>query len=276
LDRTGRAVSTLAQPDDAQLTLSRLSSDGSTVSVTRTVGGANSVWLLDVKRGVLRRLTFAANERMPIFSPDGTRVVYGIDGDSEASDIYERASDGTQGDTRLLESDDNKHPLDWSPDGRYILYAVTTGRDLWVLPLIGERKPIALTRTPFAERDGRFSPDGKWIAYTTNETGRDEIHVQPFPGPGPSVQVSVGGGDSPRWRRDGRELFFLAPDKRLMAVSISDVGARLDAQSPRALFKLSTTSTYEPSTDGQRFLVTAIVSEASPITVILNWKPPAQ
>ncbi len=103
-----------------------------------------------------------------------------------------------------------------------------------------------------------------------------EIYVQPFPGPGPKVQVSEGGGRLPRWRRDGGELFYLAPDRRLMAVSVSQRGSRLETGPPRALFALSTTSAYEPSPDGKRFLVTAVVSEASPITVILNWKAPTR
>jgi hypothetical protein len=104
---------------------------------------------------------------------------------------------------------------------------------------------------------------------------RAEIHVQPFPGPGPKLQVSVGGGTLPRWHRDGGELFYLAPDKRLMAVSVTQNALKLETGPPYALFTLTTTSTYEPSSDGQRFLVTAVVSQASPITVILNWKPPA-
>ena len=173
-------------------------------------------------------------------------------------------------------SDEWHHPQDWSADGRYIVYAVTTttGLDLRALPLSGERTPFDVARTSFAEINARFSPDSRWVAYESNETGRLEIYVQPFPGPGPKVQVSVGGGTMPRWRRDGGELFYLAPDRRLMAVSVAQSGSRLETGPPRALFTLSTTSSYEPSPDGQRFLVTAVVSEASPITVILNWKPP--
>ncbi len=167
-------------------------------------------------------------------------------------------------------------PQDWSADGRYIMYAVTTtaGLDLRAMALSGERTPFDVARTSFVELNARFSPDGRWVAYQSNETGQFEIHVQPFPGPGPKVQVSVGGGTSPRWRRNGGELFYLAPDRRLMAVSIAQSDSRFETGPPRALFALSTTTSYEPSPDGQRFLVTAVVSEASPICVILNWKPP--
>jgi hypothetical protein len=125
------------------------------------------------------------------------------------------------------------------------------------------------------EINARFSPDNRWVAYQSTETGQSEIHIQPFPGPGPKVQVSVGGGALPRWRRDGGELFYLAPDRRLMAVPVSQRSSSLETGPPRALFTMATTSSYEPSPDGQRFLVTAIVSAASPITVVLNWKPPA-
>jgi eukaryotic-like serine/threonine-protein kinase len=170
------------------------------------------------------------------------------------------------------------HPRDWSPDGRFILYEAdgTTSTDLRVLPLFGEGKSFDVARTAFTESNGRFSPDGRWVAYQSDETGQFEIHVQPFPGPGPKFQVSVGGGTLPRWRRDGSELFYLAPDRRLMAVSVSQNGARLVTGPPRALFTLSTTSRYEPSPDGERFLVTAVVSQASPITIILNWKAPTR
>jgi hypothetical protein len=170
------------------------------------------------------------------------------------------------------------HPQDWSSDGRYLLYTADTigNSDLRALPLFGERTPFDVARTSFSESHGRFSPDGRWVAYQSNETGRAEIHVRPFPGPGPSSQVSVGGGTVPRWPRDGGELFYLAPDNRLMAVAVTKVGSTLETGPPHALFTLTTTSRYEPSPDGQRFLVTAVVSEASPITVILNWKPPTR
>ena len=126
------------------------------------------------------------------------------------------------------------------------------------------------------EASGRFSPDGRWIAYQSTETGRVKSRIQPFPGPGPRSQISLDGGTLPRWRRDGGELFYLTPERRLVAVSVSQRGSRLETGPPRALFTLPTTSTYEPSPDGKRFLVTAVVSEASPITVILNWKAPTR
>jgi Tol biopolymer transport system component len=280
LDRSGRTVGTVGQPDDAQMYLSQLSHDGRVVAVNRTIAGSTNVWLLDIERGVPRRLTFDVNDNDVVLSPDGTRVVHQSNGPRDGSVVYERRSDGMGGESQVLEEsiDAWHHPQDWSADGGYILYLVErpTGLDLRALPRSGEGTPFDVTRTPFAEMNARFSPDSRWVVYESNETGRFEIYAQPFPGPGPKVQVSPGGGRLPRWRRDGAELFYLGPDSLLTAVSIAARGARLQIGPPRTLFTLSTTSRYEPSPDGQRFLVTAVVSEASPISVILNWKPPGE
>jgi Tol biopolymer transport system component len=236
------------------------------------------VWLFDTERGVPRRLTFDVNDNDVVLSPDGTRVVHQANGPRDGSVVYERRSDATGGEVTLLEESVSEwhHPQDWSVDGRYIAYAVTTttGLDLRVLPLSGEGPPFDLARTRFAEIGARFSPDSRWVAYQSNETGRMEVYAQPFRGPGPKVRISVGGGTVPRWGHNGRELFYLAPDRRLMVVSVTQRVSTLETGPPRALFSLTTTSGYEPSPDGRRFLVTAVVSEASPISIILNWKPP--
>jgi dipeptidyl aminopeptidase/acylaminoacyl peptidase len=280
LDRSGRQVGDLGPPDDAQPFLSQMSSDGRTVALRRTVSGNTDVWLTDTARGVPRRLTFdPAIEGEPIFSPDGKRVVYVSDRNANIWDMYERSSDGSGGETLLFESGENKNPRDWSSNGRYILYrsdSPKTDADLWALPLVGERKLVKVAQTPFDEVDGRFSPDDRWVAFVSNEGGRSEIYVQPFPGSGSKSQVSVGGGTTPRWRRDGRELFYVAPDSRLMAVAITPRESALDAAAPFALFTLPKAVGYEPSRDGQQFLVNAVVSDAAPITIILNWKPPGR
>jgi Tol biopolymer transport system component len=280
VDRSGRTTSVVGPADDTIAYVADLSSDGRAAAVARNVQGNLDVWLVDTERGGFRRLTIdPAVDGVPVLSPDGRRVIYATDGKADVYEMYERRTDRTDDATLVLETGENKNPTDWSPDGRYILYTnlTSTDNDVLALPLFGDRKPIVVARTSKAEWGGKFSPDSNWVAYSSMETERLEVYIQPFPGPGPKVQVSVGGGWNARWRRDGRELFYLAPDDRVMAVSITTLGPKLEVGSPRPLFTLTATgsrSNYEPSPDGQRFLVLTRVSEPSPITVILNWKAP--
>jgi len=185
----------------------------------------------------------------------------------------------------LLESAQAKFTEDWSRDGRFVLYVeagVKTGWDLWALPMVGDRKPMAVMNSPFEERSGKFSPDGRWVAYQSNFSGRFEIYVQPFPGPGGKLQVSTAGGTFPRWRADGKELFFIAPNAKLMSVPVGPSHSTFEAGSPVALFQThivtggvaALESQYAVSGDG-RFLINTRVDESTPtpITLILNWKP---
>ena len=280
VDRDGRTVATVGRADDTDMSIWSLSPDGRTAAISRVVDGNPDIWLVDTERGATRRLTTeAGDDGCPIFSPDGHRIVYVSDGDDDVYQMRERRSDGTGGFTGVFKSEENKNPEDWSPDGRYVLYASQSPRtsfDAMALPLFGDRKPIEVARTSFMEGGGRFSPDGRWVAYFSSESGNNEVYVQPFPTRGPKVQISVGGGTFPRWRRDGREMFYVAPDNRLMAVPIRWNGTRIEPGSPRPLFSAQLGLGYQPSSDGQRFLVLQQVAEASPITVILNWKPPAR
>jgi Tol biopolymer transport system component len=178
----------------------------------------------------------------------------------------------------LLVTDQEKSPSDWSLDGRYVLYQNTdskTGEDLWALPMEGERKPFSVVQTNFNEQDGQFSPDGRWVAYQSNQSGRVEIYVQPFPGPGAPIQLSASGGSQVRWRRDGRELFYAAPDNRLMAVP-NRGGSKegpIDFGTPVALFPLGLGATnYIVSPDGRRFLLNQVGETPAAVAIILNWK----
>jgi Tol biopolymer transport system component len=277
LDRNGRQIGTLIDPDATQWTRVSLSHDGRTIVAHRTVAGNTDLWAIDARQGSPRRLTFdAAIDGEPVLSSDGRRVVYASDPDDSLWDIYERAADGTGSATLLQDAPENENPRDWSADGRHVLYAkqsTKTDYDLWALPLDGDRKPFVLVETPFQEDNAKFSPDGKSFAFESNESGRREIYVQPFPGPGAKVQVSVSGGQIPRWRRDGKELYYIAPGGLLMAVPVG-AGPAFSSGPPQALFPVPANEWYEPSPDGQRFLVNQLVSEAPPLTILLNWTPP--
>ena len=280
VDRAGRTVAIVGSADDTEISLFDLSPDGRTAAITRVVDGNPDVWLVDTARGTTRRLTTdAGDDGPPVFSPDGSRIIYVADGRDDVYQIRERRSDGAGSVTPVFDSAENKNPEDWSPDGRYVSYAnqdPRTGFDAMALPLFGERKPVPIARTQFFDGGSKFSPDGRWVAYFSDESGRLEVYVQTFPVPGAKTRVSVDGGWAPRWRNDGRELFFATFDDRLMAVPILASGNRLEFGTPRPLFSMRGRLGYQPSPDGQRFLIVRQVSEASPIRVILNWKPPGQ
>jgi serine/threonine protein kinase/Tol biopolymer transport system component len=277
LDRSGRPVGIVGGPDAFQPTGIRLSPDGRTVGLFRTVNGNADAWLLETTRGIFRRLTTdPAVDYFPIWSPDGSRTVFGSNRLAGAQDLYEKPIAGDAPETLLLATSEPKIPRDWSSDGRFILYqnqSAKTGFDLWVLPLIGDRTPWAVAQTSFNENNGRFSPDGRWLAYQSNESGRTEIYVQAFPASGGKSQISTTGGTGPVWRPDGRELFYVTSGQ-LMAVPVTPNGSKVDAGTPVALFPVPVGVGYDVSADGQRFLVVPVTKEASPITVLLNWKLP--
>jgi serine/threonine protein kinase len=290
LDRSGKSVGTIGAPDVASLTSVELSPDGKRVAVHRTVDGNMDVWLIDAARGVPTRFTYDATaDLQPLWSPDGSRVVFSSNRKSNGN-LYWKLSSGTGADALLLESDQVKVPTDWSSDGRFLLFRTTDpkmGHDLWVLPISGDKKPFPFLKTPFDERDGQFSPDGKWIAYQSNESGRFEIYVQPFPGPGEKFRISENGGAQPRWNRNGKEIFYVSLDSKMMAaaVNLSQDGQLLKPGTPRVLFPVGIAGgplpgvnkqQYAVSSDGQRFLVNLALDEGdSPITLIYNWKAQA-
>ena len=273
VDRSGRQLGMLGGPDAAQPATPQLSRDDRLSALQRTVNGNVDIWVTDVARGSGRRFTFEpVRDRTPVWSPDGRRMAFASER-TGVFDIYVRPVDGPGTETLLIESSDAKLVYDWSPDGRFLLYAVQdpqTTNDLWVVPLTGDQKPLPVARTPFAEQGGRFSPDGRWIAYSTNESGRNEVYVQPFPGPGSRIQMSTAGGQAPQWRRDGRELTYLAPDDRVMALPLEVTGSTLRPGAPVGLFT-APPGGFVMSSDGQRFLVSTVTAEPAPITLLLNW-----
>jgi Tol biopolymer transport system component len=193
--------------------------------------------------------------------------------------MRQRSSDGTGEDEVLLEGPGNftMTPSGWSKDARFIAYT-TRGSNVWILPLFGDRKPFAVAETPFIEASAVFSPDGRWIAFTSNEGGQTDVYVQSFPGPGAKIRVSTDGGSHPVWRGDGRELFYLGGDGTMMNVPVG-TDPSFDAGRPQALFpshawRLTANQAYAVTKDGQRFLVNTTPQKpagATPLTVVLNW-----
>ena len=277
-DRAGRQLEPINQSGDSRYPV--LSRDESRIVVQRQDAAGSDIWVIDLTRGANSRLTFnPTNESFPIWSPDGTRIVYASNQSGKQA-LYQKASTGSGSEELLLKSDQDNYPLDWSPDGRFILFrsdGPKTGQDIWVLPMTGERKPIPFLQTPFLENGARFSPDGKRVAYFSNESGTVQVFVQPFPATGGKWQVSVNGGTSLAWGRDGKELFFVTTDNRLVSVDVES-GAEFRAGVPKPLFQvpgLATTTTglkLGVTRDGKRFLlVTTGGAMESPITVLLNW-----
>ncbi|HET9386209.1 MAG TPA: protein kinase [Gemmatimonadales bacterium] len=285
LDRSGGEIGKVGERDSGGPTNPSMSPDGRRVAMLRTTNGNVDVWLLDIVRGVLSRFTSdAANDVNPAWSPDGAQIAFQSNR-TGVSDLYLKSASGAGGDQVLLSTPEDKAPSDWSRDGGFLLYRNTgpkTGYDLWALPMTGDRKQFSVVQTEFEERDGQFSPDGKWVAYQSNESGRFEIYVRPFPGPGGTWQVSTNGGAQVRWRPDGKEIFYVATmDEKLMAVPIAFTGNQPEIGKPTALFTTRLGGAvqglfkqqYMVSADGRSFLVNAVADEAaSPISLILNWK----
>jgi serine/threonine protein kinase len=285
-DRSGHETGNVTDPDPASPLSPEMSSDGKRVVLYRTIDGNNDLWMLDTNRGVLGRFTFdPANEINPIWSPDGTRVIFGANRGG-VFDIYQKPADGIGPATALLlKPPINKAPNDWSPDGQFILVRTldpAKGYSIWAAPMGGAGEPFPVVDSSFNEREGQFAPDGRWIAYQSDESGRFEIYLRSFPDPTHQIRVSATGGAQVRWRRDGQELFFIGLDNRLMAAPVhrSDAGT-LDVGSPVPLFMTRVGGAvlgprkqqYLVSRDGQRFLMNTVTTESSsPLRVILNWK----
>jgi len=279
-DRSGKQLGVLG--DQAVYSSVRLSPDGkrATVNVIDPQSGRPDIWLYEVARNRRTRFTFdPAQERLVAWSPDGSSIAFSSNRKGHF-DIYQKASSGAGNEELLLESNFDKQPTSWSRDGRFLLYWTIdpkTQADIWILPLSGDRTPFPFLNTEFNEGNGQFSPDGRWIAYFSTESGRVELYVAPFPAPGGKRQISTSGAAVPaRWQGDGKEIFYLAPDNKLMSAEVNGQGATLEVGAVRALFEVrrgGPGSVYDVTADGQRFLVNTAVEqkESSPIILVINW-----
>ena len=268
VDRSGKAIETVGT--SAPYIGPDLSPDGKRIAVHRHEGdgpdSGGDVWVLQSGPGAGTRYTGDGSNKVenspPIWSPDGSRIVYGSTRDGKGG-LYTKRADGTGPEELLIESEVSKVPMSWSPDGKYLVYWVP-GPMQWILPLTGERKPF-----PFSEGQSshaQISPDGKWVAYLSFETGKGEIYVKPFPTGSGKVRVSKDGGVFARWKSDGSELYFLAQPSfaKMMAVDIRVNGSAIQAGEPHALFDSAYLNVNHPggnyhtfavSADGQRFLI---------------------
>ena len=240
------------------------------------------IWLVDLSRGVTSRFTFdPSNENHPLWSPDGSQLLYFSDGTASRG-MHVKSATGAGGDQLLLTATDDLTPTDWSKDGRYVIYEVaplTGHQEVWALPMSGDRKAFPFLQGPYNQSQGQLSPDGKWLAYTSDESGRPEVYVQTFPEHGGKWQISTSGGLDPHWRGDGKELYYLSSDQRMMTVSIA-AGPSFEADVPRPLFPVQVLfpgtgprTHYAVTEDGQRFLVAAPQGSEtlSGTQVVLNW-----
>jgi serine/threonine protein kinase/Tol biopolymer transport system component len=278
-DRSGKQLGLVGDPDF--LFGPRLSPDGRRLAVTVFArrNRTPSIWLYELSRGVRTRFTFdVAAAGNPVWSPDGSRVVF-ASARKRQNDLYVKPSSGTSDEELLLGGEEDKIPRSWSSDGRFIAYEQldTKGKHtIWILPLSGDRKPFPFRQTQFDELDPQFSPDGRWIAYYSTESGTFDVYIAPFPGPGGKFQVSTGGGITPSWRRDGKELFFLTLDGELMAVDVKSKGSTLETGAVRQLFQTHRVTVSGPQYDfpanAERFIVaSAGEGDSSPITLVVNW-----
>jgi dipeptidyl aminopeptidase/acylaminoacyl peptidase len=237
--------------------------------------GMQQLWRVDLRRDLLSRMVTGPQPiAQPLWASAGDEIVF-----SSGTDLYRRSASGSGPGTLLLHTAEPPLAHAWSSDGRYLVYATVndeTRWDLWLFPLFGDRKPTPLVRTPFNEFQAQISPDGRWLAYASDETGSYEIHVQAFPTPTWKRRISTSGGTEPQWRGDGRELFYLSTQGKLMSVDVGK-GEMFESGEPQQLFQARVAGIarnhYVAARDGSRFLIATQPepAAATPITVELNW-----
>ena len=275
-DRTGKRLEALGPPGHFEI-----SPDDKRVAVGRSE--SRDIWLHDLSRKTASRFTFGGAESTPTWSPDGERIGF-VSARKPRLEMYQKSSSGAGQEELIAMAEEGMQHTHWSPDGRYLAYdgpGEKTAYDIWVIPMspgAGARKPEPVLKTEFNETQPQFSPDGTWLAYISDETGRYEVYIQGFPEKRGKWKISTDGGAQPRWRRDGKELYYLAADARLMAVEMKIAGRAPEAGFPKPLFDApqrgnDTTSHFDVTSDGQRYLIRAPSGESrsSPVTVVVNW-----
>ncbi|MGQ0762510.1 MAG: protein kinase domain-containing protein [Acidobacteriota bacterium] len=278
-DRSGKQLETIG-PVGSYL-LARLSPDQKQIAVSRRdpSGGVFDIYVYDIARGTSSRLTTSSSDVETLaWSPDGNYIVWSSRQVTK-SEIYKKLASGAGEVETIAQSNNPIFVTDWSHDGRFILYTdadPTTNQNVWVLPFDGDRKPYVYFQTPLEDGNGRFSPNGQFVAYRSQESGSNEIYVQTFPASGGKWPISTNGGVNPIWAPSGKELFFIAPDGKLVSVEIG-AGSSFEPGKPKALFDIlaartSQSTSYDVSADGQRFLFISRMADAtSSLSVVINW-----
>jgi eukaryotic-like serine/threonine-protein kinase len=278
-DRSGKPAGTVGKPGSYSNV--RLSLDGRRVATDQTDpdGRKIDIWIHELAQGANTRLTFDPGaDQTPIWSADGKQILFGSNRKQTGFQLYLKNADGSGSEKEVSDLGTGVfNPWDWSRDGKYILFG--KGNELWSVSW-PERVAKLLLQGKWTVRNAQFSPDGRWMAYASNETGRMEIYVSSFPGGAGKWQVSSGGGQEPKWRQDGKELFYLSPDGKMMAVAVT-TGSGFKAGSPVSLFQSHVRQpisfldvySYDASADGQRFLIATKMDEANaaPLSITLNW-----
>jgi eukaryotic-like serine/threonine-protein kinase len=277
VDRTGKELGKVGVP---QAMNPRLSPDGKQLAyvVENQNNIYGDIWLMDLARSVKTRFTLTSAQNIsPVWSPDGLRIAFGSM-NTERVGILVKDASGAGEPQMLVETKLTSSPDDWSPDGRYILYAVVGGQQketwsLWAQPLFGDRKPFPYIKDQFSSYWSAFSPDGRWVAYASDQSGQSELYLSAFPTPKGKWQVSQSGGQMPRFSRDGKELFYEAPGGKMMEVSVVEKGSAVEIGTPHQLFQMSAMANeFDVAPDGKRFLVVNTVQGASPpLELVTNW-----
>src|SRR5579863_2359525 len=274
-DRSGKPGPTVGEPAD--LLGFQISPDQKSLAAAIQDRASTDIWTYDVSRGLRTRLTFGPRAISPVWSPDGRSIVFAWNRQGHF-DLYRKAANGGGAEELVYADNLDKFPTSWSADGKLLMYFTGPNVGLWVLPLTGAAKPFPFLQTPFAAGNGQFSPDGGWVVYQSNESQRNEIYVAPFPGPGGKRQISTSGGNFPRWRQDGKEIFYMGLDRRLMAAEVTARGGALEVGQVRPLFSPTgitqgSNPFYDVSADAQRFLLRMFPEQKAgePLTLVQNW-----
>lgn len=275
VDRKGKEMGRIGGTNE--YLLHRVSPDGQRIAVGEydQKSRNNDIWIYELRRDLKTRFTFdPAADLNPVWSPDGSRIVFNSNRRGK-TDLYIKSSSGVSNEELLIATNDGKNPTDWSPDGRDMLF--NSKGDIWRLSMDpagpdANRKTSPFIQTEFLEVDGRFSPDGHWVVYTSNESGQPEIYLRQFPGPGGKWQVSTAGGFSPAWRRDGKEIFYISINGKMMAADIMIKGSSVEISSARPLFEMKGLN-YDVMADGRSFLLNMPVEVrlTSPMVLLENW-----